>query len=159
MHKLSPQAALIKDLNPVIRGWSAYYKASDSGTSGDFSKQDNLVYLKLRRWGKRRTGNTKKAHRLYWRAIGNRNWVFAIENGDNHIQLISHTEFASSSNKYVLVKSDKSPYDGDLVYWSTRLGRHPELSNRKAKLLKQQQGKCACCGLYFREQGCHQDFG
>jgi RNA-directed DNA polymerase len=52
----------------------------------------------------------------------------------------------------VLVKSDKSPYDGNLVYWSTRLGRHPELSNRKAILLKQQQGKCACCGLYFREQ-------
>lgn len=44
--------------------------SSDSRTSGDFSKQDNLVYLKLRRWGKRRTGNAKKAHRLYWRAIG-----------------------------------------------------------------------------------------
>ncbi len=152
MHRLSPQSALIKDLNPVIRGWSAYYKASDSGTSGDFSKQDNLVYLKLRRWGKRRTRNVKKAHRLYWRAIGNRKWVFATENGDDPIRLISHTEFASSSNKYVLVKSDKSPYDGNLVYWSTRLGRHPELPNRKAILLKQQQGKCACCGLYFREQ-------
>ncbi|MEM1393295.1 MAG: reverse transcriptase domain-containing protein [Cyanobacteria bacterium P01_H01_bin.150] len=152
MHRLSPQEALIKDLNPVIRGWSSYYKASDSGTSGDFSKQDNLVYLKLRRWGKRRTGNVKKAHRLYWQVIGSRKWVFATGNGDNLIRLISHTEFASSSNKYVLVKSGRSPYDGDLVYWSTRLGRHPELPKRKAILLKQQQGKCAYCGLYFRSQ-------
>ncbi|MTJ50672.1 reverse transcriptase domain-containing protein [Dolichospermum sp. UHCC 0259] len=152
LHRLSPQSALIKDLNPVIRGWSAYYKASDSGTSGDFSKQDNLVYLKLRRWGKRRTGNAKKAHRTYWRPIGNRKLVFVTKNGDNLIRLISHTEFASSSNRYVLVKSGKSPYDGDLVYWSTRLGRHPELPNRKAILLKQQQGKCRACGLYFREQ-------
>lgn len=111
-----------------------------------------MVYLKLRRWGKRRTGNVKKAHRLYWQAIGNRKWVFVTGNGDNLIRLISHTEFASSSNKYVLVKSGRSPYDGDLVYWSTRLGRHPELPLRKAILLKQQQGKCACCGLYFRSQ-------
>ena len=64
-------------------------------------------------------------------------------------KLILHTEFATSSNHYLLVKGDRSPYDGDLVYWSTRLGRHPELPNRQAILLKQQQGKCAWCGLHF----------
>jgi RNA-directed DNA polymerase len=48
-----------------------------------------------------------------------------------------------------LVKGDRSPYDGDLVYWRRRLGRHPELPNRQAILLKQQQGKSAWCGLHF----------
>lgn len=48
------------------------------------------------------------------------------------------------------VKGDKSPYDGDLVYWSTRLGNHPEMPNRKAKLLKRQKGKCTWCGLHFQ---------
>lgn len=148
MHRLSPQEALIKDLNPVIRGWSSYYKASDIGTVGELSRQDNLTYLKLRRWAKRRTLNVKKAQRLYWRPIGNRNWVFATK-GDEPNKLILHTEFATSSNNYLLVKGDRSPYDGDLVYWSTRLGRHPELPNRQAILLKQQQGKCAWCGLHF----------
>ncbi|MEH2410913.1 HNH endonuclease [Nostoc sp.] len=50
------------------------------------------------------------------------------------------------------VKSDKSPFDGDLIYWSSRLGAHPEMPNRKAKLLKQQKGKCAWCGLHFLEE-------
>uniref|UniRef100_UPI0025F8DC8F HNH endonuclease n=1 Tax=Chamaesiphon sp. GL140_3_metabinner_50 TaxID=2970812 RepID=UPI0025F8DC8F len=31
------------------------------------------------------------------------------------------------------------------------MGRHPEMPNREAKLLKQQKGKCAHCGLTFRE--------
>ena len=52
--------------------------------------------------------------------------------------------------KYVKVKGDKSPYDGDLVYWSTRMGRNPELPDAKAILLKKQKGKCNWCGLYFR---------
>ncbi len=45
----------------------------------------------------------------------------------------------------------KSPYDGDLVYWSIRLGAHPEMPNIKAKLLKQQKGKCAWCELHFHD--------
>lgn len=53
--------------------------------------------------------------------------------------------------KRVKVKGDKSPYDGDTVYWSKRLGTHPEMPNRKAKLLKQQKGKCPWCGLNFQE--------
>jgi RNA-directed DNA polymerase len=57
-----------------------------------------------------------------------------------------------SSTDYVKVKGDKSPYDGDLVYWSSRMGRHPEMPNRKAKLLRQQKGKCAHCGLTFQER-------
>jgi RNA-directed DNA polymerase len=49
----------------------------------------------------------------------------------------------------VKVQGDRSPYDGDWVYWASRLGRHPELPRRVAKLLKWQKGRCALCGLYF----------
>jgi RNA-directed DNA polymerase len=52
---------------------------------------------------------------------------------------------------YVKVKGDKSPNDCDLVYWSSRLGTHPQLPSRTAKLLKQQKGKCLACGLSFQE--------
>jgi len=31
------------------------------------------------------------------------------------------------------------------------MGHHPDLPTNKAKLLKQQKGKCANCGLYFRD--------
>ncbi|HEY9609518.1 group II intron maturase-specific domain-containing protein [Allocoleopsis sp.] len=53
-HRSSPQAVLIKNLNPVIRGWASYYQNSDVQSVGELSKQDCLTYLKLRRWAKSR---------------------------------------------------------------------------------------------------------
>jgi len=150
-HRCAPQAALIKHLNPVIRGWASYYTNSDAQSVGELSKQDNLVYLKLRRWAKRRCGNINSGHSKYWIAIGGNNWVFATRNGDNPLRLLKHSEFGSSSTSYVKVKGDKSPYDGDTVYWSSRLGKNPEMPSRKAKLLKQQKGKCLACELHFQE--------
>ncbi len=152
-HMASPQAALIRDLNPVIRGWASFYTNSDAQTVGELSKQDYLTYLKLRRWAKRRCKkNINDGHIKYWISIGNNNWVFATKEGKaNPLRLLTHKDIGSSSTDYVKVKGDKSPYDGDLVYWSTRLGKHPEMPNRKAKLLKQQKGKCPWCGLSFQD--------
>ena len=151
-HISSPQLVLIKELNPVIRGWSSFYSNSDAKKVGELSKQDHLTYLKLRRWAKRRCGNTNDGRIKYWISIGDRNWVFATKEGKaNTLRLLSHNDVSCSSTDYVKVKGDKSPYDGDLVYWSSRLGTHPEMPNRKAKLLKQQKGKCPWCGLSFQD--------
>ncbi len=125
-HRSSPQAILIKNLNPVIRGWTSYYTNSDAQTVGELSKQDHLTYLKLRRWAKRRCGSTKAGSDKYWTTIGGNNWVFATRKGGaNPLWLLNHQDFSCSSNGYVKVKGDKSPYDGDLVYWSSRKGEHP----------------------------------
>lgn len=78
-HRSSPQSALIKDLNPVIRGWTSYHKNSDAQTVGELSKQDYLTYLKLRRWAKRRCGNAKSGSDKYWTTVGGDNWVFACD--------------------------------------------------------------------------------
>lgn len=151
-HRSSPQVALIKDLNPVIRGWTSYYTNSDAQTVEELSKQDHLTYLKLQRWAKHRVGKAKKAKDKYWTTIGDDNWVFATREGNaNPFRLLTHREFSCSSINYVKVKGDKSPFDGDTVYWSERLGTHPEMPRRKAKLLKQQKGKCPWCGLHFQE--------
>ncbi|WP_442950061.1 group II intron reverse transcriptase/maturase [Nostoc sp.] len=151
-HRSSPQAALIKDLNPVIRGWTSFYSFSDAKNVGELSKQDSLTYLKLRRWAKRRCGNINDGHIKYWTSISGDNWVFATREGyANPLRLLKHDQFECSSTDYVKVKGDKSPYDGDTVYWSKRLGTHPQMPNRKAKLLKLQKGKCPWCGLSFQE--------
>ena len=47
------------------------------------------------------------------------------------------------------VREDKSPFDGDWVYWSARLGREPTKPRRVTRLLKRQRGHCAHCGLRF----------
>jgi RNA-directed DNA polymerase len=152
-HRLSPQVALIKDLNPVIRGWTSFYIKSDAQTVGELSKQDNLTYLKLRRWAKRRCGNIKTGHQLYWHTIGGKNWVFSTkEEGANPLRLLQHSYFECSSTDYVKVKGDKSPYDGDLVYWSSRMGKNPDLPSSVSQLLKRQKGKCSHCEFIFRNE-------
>lgn len=150
-HRSSPQAALIKDLNPVIRGWASYYSSSDAQSVGELSRQDNLTYLKLRRWAKTRCGSSSKGSTKYWTTQGTRNWVFATREGNNPLRLLRHSDTNCSAVDYEKVKGDKSPYDGDTVYWSKRMGKHPEMPSRKAKLLKQQKGKCTWCGLTFQE--------
>ena len=151
-HRSSPQAALINDLNLIIGGWTRFYSNSDIKNVGELSKQDYLTYLRLRRWGKRRCGTKNKGHDKYWMSIGGDNWVFATKEGNaNPFRLQKHISYACSSNDYVKVKGDKSPYDGDSVYWSIRKGEHPELSGRVTGLLKRQKGKCLLCGHHFQE--------
>ncbi|WP_375496286.1 HNH endonuclease [uncultured Nostoc sp.] len=53
--------------------------------------------------------------------------------------------------RHVKVKGSSSPYDGNLVYWSARMGKNPLFPAQVAKLLKRQHGKCTHCGLFFRE--------
>jgi len=50
--------------------------------------------------------------------------------------------------RYVKVQGTRSPYDGDWLYWSRRLGTPSPCTPRIARLLKQQQGRCRACGWY-----------
>lgn len=78
------------------------------------------------------------------------NWVFAAtKEGSNPLRLIDHSRIKIV--RHVKVKGAASPFDGNLVYWSTRTGNNPEMPKRVSSLLKWQKGKCACCRLFFRE--------
>ena len=149
------QAELIGKLNPIIRGWMNYYKTSDISTVGGNSNQDNDLYCKLRSWSRRRCkADWKRAYEKYWNYVkiqGKDKLVkrFSTREGESGLYLISHTDI-SCSNKYVKVKGNASPYDGNLSYWATRMGKHPEMDSLKANLLKKQKGKCTYCGLYIR---------
>lgn len=50
-----------------------------------------------------------------------------------------------SENRFVNVKGDKSPYDGDLVYWSQRNSKIYD--SHTAKALNKQDHICGYCGL------------
>lgn len=149
-HKTAPQAALISRINPIIKGWANYYSTVISSEA--YSDLDNLIYLKLNAWAKRRHPN-KSARwvvKKYWQTIDGANWVFATRSeGTNPMRLLKHS--ATEIKRHVKVKGESSPYDGNLVYWSTRRSNNPEMPKRVSKLLKKQKGKCAHCGLIFRE--------
>ena len=116
-HKYSHQSKLIIELNPIIRGWTNYYHFSNAQTVGELTRQDYLVFQKLRAWARHRTGDWYKARKKYWTKIGNNNWVFATRKEDaNPLRLLTHTSFGSSGSDYVKVKGKDSPFNGKLVY-------------------------------------------
>lgn len=146
-HKAAPQEALISKLNPIIRGWSNYYSTVCSKEI--FSYCDHITYQLLKRWTERRHPSKSKSwvKEKYFKTIGNRNWVFT--NSEGKIKLIRHSD--TPIKRHIKVKGNKSIFDGDTKYWSTRMGRNPLLSFRKASLLKKQKGKCKLCNALFKE--------
>jgi RNA-directed DNA polymerase len=147
-HQAAPQAALISHLNPIIRGWANYYSTAVSSVI--FQKLDCLMYQKLSAWANRRHPSKGRewVAKKYWQTIGESNWNFATK-GKVPLRLLGHDEIPII--RHVKVKCEASPYDGNLVYWSSRLGNNPEMPTRVSKLLKRQKGKCAYCDMFFIE--------
>lgn len=145
-HRAAPQAALIKQLNPLIVGWCNNYQYACSKEI--FSTLNSLIWNKLRRWTRRRhpTKSKKWVTKKYWHTYGNDNWVFSTPDG---LRLIKHSEREVKSSDYVKVKGTESPFNGNWVYWSQRRGQEPTTPTRVAKLLKRQKGKCTHCHLHF----------
>jgi RNA-directed DNA polymerase len=141
------QATLIRVLSPVIIGWSRY--CSTAVSKDIFSRMDYLLWQRLMVWAKRRHPN-KPVDRVvhkYWSFAPGKRWQF--ETPDRKLQLYHHSQ--TPIRRHVKVQDKRSPYDGDWVYWGTRLGRHPDVPPRIIRLLKKQQGRCWECGLFFRD--------
>jgi len=142
-HKTTSQSDLIWQLNPIIWGWSNYYCRENASEA--FGKADHLTFLKLWRWATRRHRNKARhwiANKYWHRDKGS--WNFMSEDGR---KLYKHK--AKRIEPHIKVEGTRSPFDGNWVYWATRMGRHPELPAKQATLLKRQRGKCAWCELYF----------
>ena len=143
-----PQEVLIGQLNPKIRGWANYYRTSVCQAT--FSRLDYLTWVKLRSWANRRHPHTsaKWIQNRYWRRRDSRNTFATPKTPDGQAWLTHHSEIPSMS--HAKVAGNRSPYDGDWVYWSRRRGHYPTVKTRVARLLKRQQGRCSYCGLYFQ---------
>ena len=144
--RTAAQDVLIAALNVKIRGWCLYYRHVLCVEA--FNDCDHAVYAMLRRWSRRRHPRTSAqwiAHH-YWHDCDGQRWSFRIPEG---IQLIRHT--AMHHEPSIKVRGTASPYDGTLIYWSRRLRTHWATDTPMARLLLRQQGRCAFCGLTFRD--------
>ena len=109
-------------LAPVVRGWRNYHR---------FCKMD---------------GSRNSLYHIQHRAFR----VFNKETKQNRYssKKLLDKAFPSvpySENKHINVKGEKSPYDGDLSYWSERNSKL--YNNDTSKALKRQSHKCGHCGL------------
>ena len=137
----APQEALIRALNPLIRGWAKYFGYFNARPQ--LTKADYLTYQKLWAWATNRCHGrgTRKVAEKYWRVKELGGWKFSA--GD--VILTHHIRHRTAD--YAKVNSQKSPYDGDWPYWSKRRGIYPGTPKGVIRLLQRQDGKCALCGL------------
>jgi RNA-directed DNA polymerase len=144
-YKNAKQEELIEKLNPVIRGWCNYQSTQCNRKL--FEKLDVRMYKRLKSWAKRRHSNKswEWIKRRYWKKVRNDNWVFGTEKKS----LIKYGD--TKIRRHIMVKGNRSPFDGDFTYWATRLGKYPGIGETLAKLLKAQNGRCNYCGLYFMD--------
>ncbi|WP_069789589.1 group II intron reverse transcriptase/maturase [Cyanobacterium sp. IPPAS B-1200] len=135
------QEYLINSLQKRITGWCNYYKYCNSKET--FTKLNHLVWKRLLRWGVRRhqTKGTNWVVNKYWKTINGRKWEFT----DGNILLKTHDKF-KSGERFIKIKGNKSPYDGDEQYWNKRTSKLKYTSNTlNQKLYKQQKGLCGIC--------------
>jgi RNA-directed DNA polymerase len=149
-HQAATQSQLIDALNPVIIGWSNYF--STVASSKAYQWLDNWLYLQLKGWARHR--HPRQSQRWiaskYWLIDRGEGWKFAAvsPNGIQRLAVHNHTAI----KRHIKVQGTRSPFDADWLYWSTRMGRHPQANQRVARLLRKQQGKCTCCHLFFKDK-------
>lgn len=145
-HWGADQEFLIRIVAPKIIGWCNYFSASFCSEA--FGKLSSVLFAMLLAWATRRHPN--KGHKWvaakYWRVDDRGGWRFQPRGSERRMP--KHSDILR--RRHIKVAGRRSPYDGDWVYWSARLGREPTTPSSVARLLKQQQGRCAECGLYFR---------
>lgn len=144
-HRNSTQELLIDECNPVIRGWTNYYSAVAS--SKQFARLTHIMFRKLWRWAQRRhpRKGANWLHDRYW-SDGLQKWRFKTPS--KQTSLVQHSD--TPIRRHIKVVGNRSPFEGDWVYWGVRMGRHPEAGTRISFLLKQQRGRCRHCNLFFR---------
>ncbi len=137
-HGQAPQSKLIAELNPIIRGWSNYYKTANAKKA--LSLTDHKLFQSLWGWATSRCKHTAKGKikTKYWN-----NWRFT----DGKYLLNRHSD--TKIERHIKVNGRKSPFDGDHVYWTLRLSKYSGLPTRIQKILKTQNGKCNGCQRPF----------
>ena len=144
------QENLIKILNPIIRGWALSKRSQIA--SKIFQDLDAYVWTHLWKWCRKRHPKMSKVKlkEKYWHTVGKQNWVFGVKNyknGNVDIRLQLHSKIPIK--RHVKVKGTASPFDGNIIYWAQRTGKSPILTGYKAKLVREQKGRCGLCEEVF----------
>jgi RNA-directed DNA polymerase len=148
--KAATQEEIIWKLNPIIKGWTNYYRVGVSAAT--FSRLDHLMWEKLWSWAKRRhsTKGSRWIAQKYFHTIGKRKWCFATKK-DGEIDQVLNKYSDTKIKRHVKVQAGKSFYDGDELYWAKRLSKgYGDISPSKAKMLVKQDGKCGYCNAEFK---------
>lgn len=139
--------AVTTRLNPILRGWAAYYRTGVS--TRIFSAIDHYLWWLTFQWAMHQHPNKPKrwiTDRYYGTLHPTRQdrWVFGDRASGNYLTRLAWTPIV----RHVMVAGYASPDDPALAdYWATRRRRSsPPLSSRNTNQLRSQHGRCPLCG-------------
>ena len=143
----SNAAAVIARLNPIIKGWAAYYRGVVS--SKVFHTLDYQMWKLTYKWATWQHNNKPKRW-IVEHYFGKRNkfrndrWVFGDPASDAYLVKFSWTDIV----RHVMVQGAASPDDPALAdYWAERRRKvKPPLDNYTLRLLARQDARCPLCG-------------
>ena len=113
-----------KKLAPVVRGWRNYHRYCKMDGA-----RNSLYFIQKRAFTV--FNKEKKLNRYTSKTLLN----------------MAFPKVPYSVNKHINVQGEKSPYDGDIPYWSERKSKLYDGMTSKA--IKKQSHKCVACGLTF----------
>jgi RNA-directed DNA polymerase len=140
--------AVIARLNPIIRGWAAYYRTVVS--SKIFTALDHYLFKLTYKWAKHGHPNkpTRWIIRRYFGAFNTSRqdrWVFGDRDSGAYLQRFSWTKIV----RHQMVPGTASRDDPTLNdYWAERRrrGNPRALDLTSLQLLQSQNGRCPTCG-------------
>lgn len=147
------QTDLIKQLNPVLRGWANYH--SHVVAKKTFNRIDANVWSMLWRWAVRRHPNkgARWVKEHYFKTRGTRTWVFAAteekEDGAKRERILL-AESDTPIQGHIKIKADANPHDPQWEqYFESRWGKKMLNSSKgRGKLYRvwrRQDGMCSTC--------------
>ncbi len=146
--------AILKTLNPIVRGWANYYRGVVA--SETFSKLDHWMFIRQTRYA-RYMHPTKPSYwttARYWGRLNKErqdNWVFGDKPTGGYLLKFKWTKI----QRHALVQGNASPDNPDEQdYWNKRQKREQEhltdaLPKRKQWLAKGQKHVCPLCGDFI----------
>ncbi len=106
-HRTAPQIAIVRLLNPILRGWGNYFSTAVS--KDIFHRMDHLIFWKLYAWASRRHPHKSRAWiiRRYW-LRGPRG--YSQFGSDEQCRLVKLS--AIPIERHIKVQGIRSPFDG-----------------------------------------------
>ncbi|MEV7394797.1 group II intron maturase-specific domain-containing protein [Streptomyces sp. NPDC091215] len=142
-----PAKAVIRAFNPVVKGWSAYYRGAASHRV--FCSMDFYMFTLLYKWAKHshqnRSGLWIKRHYFgRFNKARRDNWVFGDHASGAYLQKFAWAAYT----RHVPVKGAASPDDPALKgYWRARrrIKAPPSMGKTSLLLAARQRGVCPLC--------------
>jgi len=144
-------SAVLHKIDPIVRGWSAYYRTVVSSTA--FTALDDYMWKLTYKWAKHGHQN-KSRHWIVNRYFGQFNkssknrWVFGNRETGAHLRKFSWTKIV----RHQMVSGTSSPDDPALAeYWAKRRRKAKPLplDALGLRLLTLQDGRCPLCRSFL----------